>query len=100
MVLKIPAAVYGNEVIEFAELPTKILPSGYIVPRNDQAPLQPINLVVITISAGIDSELAYWVSCLNDQQEVVTGDMYYTVETARDFLKTEYGVEDVIWIKV
>ncbi|MBR7780422.1 hypothetical protein [Undibacterium rugosum] len=100
MALKIPAAIYGNEVIEYAELPTKILPCGYVAPRNGQVPLQPIDLVVIAIGAGVDSELLYWVSCLNDQQEVVTGDMYYTVEAARDFLKIEYGVEDVKWTKV
>lgn len=100
MLLKIPEAVYGNEVIEYAELPAKILPRGYVEPQNGQVPLQPIDLVVIAIGAGTDDELVYWVRCLNDQQEVVTGDMYYTVDSARDFLKIEYGVEDIKWTKV
>jgi hypothetical protein len=100
MVLKIPEAVYGNEVIEYAKLPAKILPRGYAAPRNGRVPLQPIDLVVIAIGAGVDDELVYWVSCLNDQQEVVTGDMYYTVDSAREFLKIEYGVEDIKWTKV
>ena len=81
-------------------MPAKILPSGYVAPRSGQVPLQSVDLVVIAIGAGVDRKLVYWVRCLNDQQEVMTGDMYYTVESARDFLKIEYDVEDVKWTKV
>ncbi|MBR7800259.1 hypothetical protein [Undibacterium fentianense] len=100
MLLKIPSAIYGNKVIEYAELPMKILPLGYVFPKNGQAPLQSTDLVVIAVSVDAHDDSVYWVSCLNDQQEVITGEMYYTVESARNFLEAEYGVKDVKWIKV
>jgi len=100
MASRVPPAVYGSEVIEFAKLPQKVLPRGYVTPANGREPLQPIDLVVISHSESASREYLYWVHCLNDKGQVVTGEMYYTLESARDFLRVEYGVEGIKWSKV
>jgi len=59
--------------------------------------LQSINFVVIAVVEGVDGENLYWVRCLNDERQIVTGDMYYSLAAARRFLSEEYGVEGVAW---
>jgi hypothetical protein len=100
MVSRVPHTVHGSEVIEFTELPQKLMPRGYVAPADGREPLQPTDLVVIAHGEGVDGGYVYWVRCLDDKGQVVAGDMYYTLESARDFLRVEYGVESAKWSKV
>ena len=91
----IPTKVDGLRVVQYAELPTKLLPKGYISPP-DGPSLEPIGLVVIAVDDELDDPL-YWVRCLNDELQTVTGDMYYALASAQQFLLDEYGVQGVAW---
>lgn len=89
----VPANVDGLRVIQYAMLPVKMLPKGYLAPASGPA-LEPIDLVVIAV--GDEPEM-FWVRCLNDRRETVTGEMYYSLPSAQRFLQDEYGVEGVAW---
>ena len=93
---RIPTSVDGLRVVQYATLPDKILPKGYMAPANGPA-LEPINLAVIAVGDTLDGESLFWVRCLNDQLETVTGDMYYSLPAAQRFLLDEYGVDGVVW---
>ena len=95
-----PTHVNGNRVIQFASLPSKKLPLGYLAPANGKPALQPIDLVVIAVSEKSACEAIYWLHCLNDRLETVTGDMYYSHASAQRFLIKEYGVDAVVWCTV
>lgn len=95
--MKVPTEVDGLQVLEFAILPEKLRPFGYIPPADGSAWLPPIDLIVIAEGPGPDGEPVYWVSCLDEAQNVVTGDMYYSIESARDFPRIEYGVSGLSW---
>lgn len=90
----------GSPVVEYSELQQKLLPIGYQPPRDGGSLIYPINLFIIAEGLGIDNEPVYWLRGLDEQGNTVVGDIYYTIESARNFLFDEYGVQDALWIPV
>lgn len=98
MTPSIPLQIDGNPVIHYAQLPYKALPAGYLAPTDGRAALKAIDLIVISLGSGIaEGDQIYWVSCLDEGGNVVTGEMYYTLDAAFDFPRTEYGFRNTIW---
>lgn len=98
MTAAIPQKIHGNPVTYYARLPYKALPNGYLVPTDGRATLKEIDLIVISNGSGIaEEDQIYWVSCLDEDGKVVTGEMYYTLDSAFDFPRTEYGFQNTIW---
>lgn len=90
----------GSPVLEYSLLRKKLLPKGYLPPADGGHRISPIDLFVITQGIGIDNEPVYWLRGLDDHGKTMVGDMYYTIESARNFLLDEYDVEDASWVAV
>ena len=96
--MNFPDQIEGDSVLFTASTPTKHWPKGYTTPNDGVDTISPVNRFVIVQSQGIDDDLVYRVWCLDDNDDVVTGDCYYTVESAKEFLAVEYGLKEVDWI--
>ena len=96
--MELPRQIEGNSVIEYGRFPTKLRPNGY-TPSAEGTELEAVDLVAISVGEGADGKPVYWVTYLDDRGEEVTGDMYYTLESARSSPETEYGVS-VNWVAV
>lgn len=92
-----PAEIHGDLVIAVASSPTAVWPKGYSTPADGIDQIEPVCKFAITKSAGCDETTIFRVSCLSEDNEVVTGDFYYTLDSAKDFLETEYGLVGVSW---
>ena len=96
--MQLPREINGNLVIEYGRFPKKLRPKGY-TPGAKGAELEAVDLVAISVGEGVDEGRVYWVTYLNDRGTGVTGDMYYTLESARSSPDKEYGVS-VNWVAV
>jgi len=90
----------GSTVVEYLRPQQKLLPVGYQPRQGGAGPIAPVDLFVIAEGPGIDNEPVYWLRGLDDQGETVIGDMYYTIESARECLFTEYGLQGASWIPI
>ncbi len=88
----------GSVVVEYLRLRQKLLPVGYQPRQDGTGPIAPVDLFVIAEGPGIDNEPVYWLRGLDDQGETVIGDLYYTIESAREGLFAEYGLQGASWI--
>lgn len=87
----------GSPVVEYSRLRKKMHPKGYLPPKEGGRTIPQIDLFVIAVGTGIDNQPIYWLRGLDDFGNSVVGEMYYTLEAARNFLVNEYGVDDASW---
>lgn len=92
-----PKAIDGDPVLLVALTAEKHWPNSYVTPEDGIDMILPVNRFVIVQSQGIDNDPIYRVYCLDDDNKIVTGDFYYTLESAQSFLALEYGLRDVQW---
>ncbi|WP_374582857.1 hypothetical protein [Pseudoduganella sp.] len=90
----------GAPVVEYAVLQQKLLPKGYQPRPHAECQMSPVGFFIIAKGSGIDGEPVYWLRGLDDQGQTVVGDMYYTLESAREFLLVEYGVQGASWVSI
>ena len=92
----IPSEVHDDPVIEFAILESPIMPRGYQAPTDGSRPISPARAFVILKSVGPADDVVYRTSAVDESGEAFAGDMFYTLESARQFPAVEYGV-NVNW---
>ncbi len=94
--MKIPDRVYGYPVKVYAELDPPAYPSGYL----ENGDLEKTNAFLISVSdEGDQNDERFWVSCLGINGKIMSGEMYYTIDAAKEFPKSEFDIEYLLWKK-
>jgi hypothetical protein len=90
----IPQEINGNPVRFVARLATPVLPRDY----PGDGGLEPTTAFLISFQSDDDADSeAFWLSCLGRSGRVMAGDMCYTLESAKNYPKSEFDIPQLDW---